>query len=72
MATAYYSIVLDKPAEAVWRTIRAFDHYGWAGVVGETIIEDGKAGDQVGAIRCFTGADRTIRQRLLAHSDRDR
>ncbi len=72
MAKSYYSVVLDHPAAAVWRTIRAFDHYGWAGVPGETIIEDGKAGDQVGAVRRFAGGDKVIRQRLLAHSDTDR
>jgi hypothetical protein len=72
MAKSYYSIVLDHSAEAVWRTIRAFDQYGWAGVPGETVIEDGKAGDQVGGVRRFSGADRVIRQILLAHSDLER
>jgi hypothetical protein len=72
MARSYYSIVLNHPAAAVWKTIRAFDHYGWAGVPGETGIEDGKAGDQVGAVRRFSGADRVIRQILLGHSDLDR
>jgi hypothetical protein len=72
MAKSYYSMVLDHPAAAVWQAIRAFDHYGWAGVPGETTIEDGKAGDQVGAVRRFAGGDKIIRQRLLAHSDTDR
>jgi hypothetical protein len=72
MAKSYYSIVLDHSADAVWKTIRAFDHYGWAGVPGETLIEEGKAGDQVGAVRRFSGADRVIRQVLLAHSDLER
>jgi hypothetical protein len=72
MASSYYSVVLDHSAAAVWAVIRPFDHYGWAGVPGETVIEAGRAGDQVGAVRCFFGGDRTIRQVLLAHSDRDR
>jgi hypothetical protein len=72
MAKAYYSIVLDHSADAVWAVIRPFDHYGWAGVEGETMIEEGKAGDQVGAVRRFTTGDNVIRQRLLAHSDFDR
>src|SRR5258708_33407554 len=72
MAKSYYSIVLDHPADAVWAVIRPFDHYGWAGVDGETVIEDGKAGDQVWAVRRVTLGDKTIRQVLLAHSDRDR
>ena len=32
MARAYYSIVLDHPADEVWKVIRPFDHYAWAGV----------------------------------------
>ena len=72
MAKAYYSTVLDHTAGEVWSVIRPFDHYAWAGVPGETVIEDGKAGDQVGAIRRFQGGDKTIRQILLAHSDHER
>jgi Polyketide cyclase / dehydrase and lipid transport len=72
MAKSYYSIVLDHPADDVWAVIRTFDHYGWAGVEGETVIEHGKAGDQVGAVRRFTNGQSTIRQVLLAHSDAGR
>jgi len=72
MARSYYSLVLDHPAEEVWAVIRRFDHYAWAGVPGETVIEDGKAGDQVAAIRRFAAGDKTMRQILLAHSDLDR
>jgi hypothetical protein len=72
MARSYYSIVLDHSAEDVWSVIRPFDHYSWAGVIGETIIEDGKAGDQVSAIRRVATGDTAIRQILLAHSDRER
>lgn len=70
MAKAYYSLVLDHPADDVWAVIRPFDHYAWAGVEAETLIEDGKAGDQVGAVRRVETPDRQVRrQRLLAHSD---
>ena len=72
MAKSYYSILLDNSAEDVWESIRLFDHYAWAGVEGETVIEAGKAGDQVSAIRRFTMGDKIIRQILLAHSDLDR
>jgi len=72
MARAYYSRVLDHAAEDVWAVIRRFDHYAWTGVESRTVIEDGKAGDQVGAIRRVALTDRTIRQILLAHSDLDR
>ena len=72
MAEAFYSIVLDHPAEAVWSVIRPFGHYAWAGVDAETVIEDGKADAEVGAVRCVAMPVRTIRQKLLAHSDRER
>jgi hypothetical protein len=65
-------MVLDHPADEVWRVIRPFNHYAWAGVEGETIIEDGKAGDQVGAVRRVALPDRVIRQQLLTHSDIER
>lgn len=72
MAEAFYSVVLDHPAEAVWAVIRPFGHYAWAGVDAETVIEDGKADAEVGAVRHVTMPGRAIRQKLLAHSDRER
>jgi Polyketide cyclase / dehydrase and lipid transport len=72
MAKAYYSTVLDHPADVIWSVIRPFDHYSWAGVPGETVIEDGNKGDQVGSIRRFSDGKQTLRQVLLAHSDRER
>lgn len=72
MAKSYYSIVLDHPADDVWAVIRPFDHYAWAGVESDTIIEDGKAGDQVGSVRRVTAGANVLRQLLLAHSDADR
>jgi hypothetical protein len=71
MAKSYYSVVINYSVQDVWAVIRRFDHYAWAGVEGETIIEEGKAGDQVSAIRRFTIGDKTIRQALLAYSDLD-
>ncbi|RAI43314.1 SRPBCC family protein [Rhodoplanes roseus] len=72
MAKAYYSLVLDHPADRVWSVIRPFDHYAWAGVVAETVIEDGRRGDQVGSVRRVTYRGQTLRQKLLAHSDAGR
>jgi hypothetical protein len=72
MAEAFYSVVLDHPAEAVWAVIRPFGHYTWAGVDAETTIEKGKADAEVGAVRHVAMPGRTIRQKLLAHSDRER
>ena len=72
MPRAYYSTVFDQPADTVWRTIRAFDHYSWAGTGIEAGMEDGKSGDAVGGIRRVANAGQPTRQRLLAHSDADR
>jgi len=72
MARSYYSTVLDHSAAEVWAVIRLFDRYAWSGVVSETTIEDGKAGDQVGAVRRIAVGDKINRQTLLAHSDLDR
>ncbi|HTB48159.1 MAG TPA: SRPBCC family protein [Acetobacteraceae bacterium] len=72
MARSYYSTVIDIASDLAWAAIRDFGHYGWAGVVSETHIEDGRSGDAVGCIRDVSLSDRTIRQILLAHSDRDR
>jgi Polyketide cyclase / dehydrase and lipid transport len=72
MARSYYSVVLNHSAQQVWEVIRLFDHYAWAGVESETVIEEGRRGDQVSAIRRVTVGDRIIRQKLLAHSDLER
>jgi len=72
MAKAYFSMVLEHSTEAIWAVIRPFDHYAWAGVETEVQVEDGKAGDQVGAVRRFTIGGRITRQVLLAHSDVER
>jgi hypothetical protein len=69
MARSYTSVVLDHSADEVWAVIRPFDHYAWAGVEAQTTIEEGKAGDQVGAVRRVVMPGRVIRQKMLAHSD---
>jgi len=72
VARAYYSTVIDKPADEVWAAIRDFNGLPvwFSQVVASSEIEEGKAGDQVGAVRSFTLADGThLRERLLSHSD---
>jgi hypothetical protein len=75
MATAYASTVIDAPADEVWAVVRDFNGLGtWnATFIPACEIEDGKAGDQVGAVRSFTLANgEHLREQLLAHSDRER
>jgi len=73
MITAYYSTVLNHPVETVWSLIRDFNNYpAYIDGVTESIIEDDKRGDEVGAIRRFRYGDNWIRQRLGSHSDEQR
>jgi hypothetical protein len=73
MTTAYHSAVLEHPVETVWQLIRDFNNYPvYIEGVTESVIEDGKRGDEVGAVRRFRYGDSWIRQRLSAHSDEQR
>jgi hypothetical protein len=72
MAKSYFSTVLDHGADAVWKAVRDFGNYEWAGVAAETFVEDGRPGDAVGAVRSVRTPERSMRQRLLAHSDLER
>ena len=73
MAKAYYSTVFEQPAGEVWKIIRDFNNYPvWVHGAGTSEIEQGKAGDSIGAVRNVLYRGRRIRQRLLAQSDVDR
>jgi hypothetical protein len=73
MMKVSYSTVFEQTADQVWAVIRDFNSYPvWVASVTESHIEDGKAGDAVGAIRSFEEYGARIRQRLLAHSDLER
>ena len=72
MPKAFYSTVLDQPADYVWATIRAFDAYTWAGTGIDAVMEDSAAGDQVGGVRRVETPAGLLRQRLLEHSDAER
>ena len=75
MAKAYSPRSSTRPWTRSGRSARDFNGLGtWnAEMVPTCEIEDGKAGDQVGAVRSFTLANGAhLREKLLAHSDRDR
>jgi len=70
MTTAYYSTVLNHPLETVWDLIRDFNNYpAYIDGVSESVIEDDRGGDEVGAVRRFCYLGNWIRQRLAGHSD---
>jgi hypothetical protein len=74
MARSYFSTVFEHDSAAVWAAARDFNGLAtwWPSAVSESQIEDGKQGDQVGAIRCFRFGEATVRERLLAMSDAER
>lgn len=74
MARSYYRTVFEPDAAAVWAVARDFNGLAtwWPAAVSESHIEDGKAADQVGAVRSFRLGEATIRERLLALSDLER
>ena len=70
MTAAYYSTVLEHPLDTVWSLIRDFNNYpAYIEGVSESVIEDDKRGDEVGAVRRFCYLGNWVRQRLAAHSD---
>ena len=70
MTTAYYSTVLNHPLATVWALIRDFNNYpAYIDGVTESVIEDDKGGDEVGAVRRFCYLGNWVRQRLAGHSD---
>lgn len=73
MYRAFYSSVLNHPADRVWDLVGDFDNYPrYIDGVTESVIEDGKRGDEVGAVRRFCYGGFWIRQRLTAHSNTGR
>ena len=73
MAKSYYSTVFDQTADEVWGIVRDFGNdYWWTHEPVKTVVEDGKSGYEIGAIRHVRGAGFDFRQRLVAISDTDR
>jgi hypothetical protein len=65
-----YDTVIDHPLATTWALIRDFNNYPvYIEGVSDSIIEDGRRGDEVGAVRRFCFAGVWLRQRLHAHSD---
>lgn len=74
MPRAYASTVIDAPADLVWARVRDFNALPkWHPDIATSQIEEAKASDQVGCVRNFQlKSGETIRERLLALSDRER
>jgi NADPH:quinone reductase-like Zn-dependent oxidoreductase len=74
MVSVRESTVIDAPIEEVWPLLRDFNgHRHWHPAVAESEIEDGKRGDEIGAVRRFRLKDGSeLREQLLTLSDRER
>ena len=68
------STIIDAPVEAVWEALRDFNgHADWHPAVAVSLIEDGRGGDEIGAVRDFKLKDgAALREQLLAPSDHSR
>ena len=73
MVHLHRSSVIEAPAEAVWAILGDFNgHAAWHPAVADSVLEEGAAGDQVGAVRNFRLTDGgRIREQLLSHSARE-
>jgi hypothetical protein len=70
---SYYSTIFEQSADALWGVVRDFNAYPvWVDGAAESVIEGGKTGSTVGAVRSVLYDGARIRQRLLAQSDVER
>lgn len=70
MITTSYSTVIDHRLDKTWALLRDFNNYPvYIEGVTDSVIEDARPGDEVGAVRRFCYGGVWLRQRLQAHSD---
>ena len=69
----FESTIINAPAEQIWAVLRDFVRLtAWSGAVTGAHITNGKAVDQVGAIRHLDIVDGTVFiETLVAHSDEE-
>jgi carbon monoxide dehydrogenase subunit G len=67
------SDVVSAPVDEVWAAIRDFDAIDqWHPGITDCSIEDGHGSAEIGAVRSFQAGEKSLREKLLAHSDQDR
>jgi hypothetical protein len=68
--TTSYSTVIDYRLDKTWALLRDFNNYPvYIEGATDSVIEDARRGDEVGAVRRFCYGGVWLRQRLQAHSD---
>ncbi|MDQ2830114.1 MAG: SRPBCC family protein [Chloroflexota bacterium] len=74
MTEIFYSRVLDVPAEKAWAMVRDFGALAkWFPFIPKSVLRDGAAATEVGAIRDNTTQEgAVISEKLIELSDRDR
>lgn len=71
MPKAFVSTVINAPTERVWRVVSDFNGLAaWMPGMTGSVIEAGKGGKEIGAVRCLTmaGTQDKLRERLEALS----
>lgn len=67
------SEIVPAPVEEVWAEIREFDEIdGWHPGISNCTTEGDRGATEIGAVRNFEAGGRTLREKLIAHSDVDR
>ena len=67
------SQVIPESADDVWETVRDFGSIDeWHPVITDCTLEGDQSGDQIGSVRDFQAGEKTVRERLVAHSDAER
>lgn len=67
------SDVVSAPVDDVWAAIRDFDAIDqWHPGITDCTIEGGRGSAEIGAVRNFQAGEKSLREKLLAHSDQDR
>jgi hypothetical protein len=73
MSKIFYSSVIRAPIDRIWAIIRDFKELpSWNPSFSDCSIEEGRPGDAVGSVvSLHLKSGGHLRERLLAHSDRD-
>jgi hypothetical protein len=73
MPNIFYSSVIPASIDRIWAIIRDFKELpSWNPIFSDCFIEEGRPGDAVGSVMSLhLKSGGHLRERLLAHSDRD-
>ena len=73
MVSVRKSTIINAPVDQVWAIVRDYNgHDRWHPAVADSVLEDGRATDMIGAVRSFhLTSGEHLREQLLSLSDHD-